>query len=191
RTGVTPDRQVHTHDEHFTHADELPTAPTAHTPGGGFSTTTPTAVTSANQLHANLKPPVTHSFVTGIDRELRAHFALQVNYSYTKTTDLFGNLSANITPRTGVTLADYSAGPVLTGTLPDGTAYSVPTYVANGAKVVAGGLGFLTTTVPGYSTDYHGLEIALLKRMSDRWMGRVAFSYNNAREHFALAEGRY
>src|SRR5438093_1400233 len=189
--GFATYRWVDTNGDHFAQADEVLTAPGALTSGGGFSPTNPTAVTSANQLDANLKPPVTHSFVTGIDRELRAHFALQVNYSYTKTTDLFGNLSANITPRTGVTLADYSAGPVLTGTLPDGTAYSVPTYVANGAKVVAGGLGFLTTTVPGYSTDYHGLEIALLKRMSDRWMGRVAFSYNNAREHFALAEGRY
>ena len=189
--GFATYRWVDTNGDHFAQGDEVLTALGALTSGGGFSPTNPTAVTSANQLDANLKPPVTHSFVTGIDRELRPHFALQVNYSYTKTTDLFGNLSANITPRTGVTLADYSAGPVLTGTLPDGAAYSVPTYVANGAKVVAGGLGFLTTSVPGYSTDYHGLEIALLKRMSDRWMGRVAFSYNNAREHFALAEGRY
>jgi hypothetical protein len=129
--------------------------------------------------------------VAGVDRELIPHFAVQVNYSYTKTTDLFGNNSAAITPRTGVTLADYSAGPVLTGTLPDGVSYSVPTFVANGAKVVAGGLGFLTTTVPGYSTDYHGVEVALLKRMSNRWMGRVGLSFNNAREHFASADGRY
>ena len=114
-----------------------------------------------------------------------------MNYSYTRTTDLFGNNSANITPRVGVTLADYSAGTVLTGTLPDGAAYSVPTFVANGAKVVAGGGGFLTATVPGYSTDYHGLEVALVKRMSNRWMGRVGFSFNNAREHFASDAGRY
>jgi len=189
--GFATYRWVDTNGDHFAQTDEVLTSLGALTSGGGFNPTNPTAVTSANQLDANLKPPVTHSFVTGIDRELLPHFALQVNYSYTKTTDLFGNLSANITPRTGVTLADYSAGPVLTGTLPDGATYSVPTYVANGAKVVAGGLGFLTTTVPGYSTDYQGLEVALLKRMSDRWMGRVALSYNNAREHFALTEGRY
>ena len=36
---------------------------------------------------------------------------LQVNYSYTNTTNLFGNYSANITPRVGVALSDYSAGP--------------------------------------------------------------------------------
>jgi hypothetical protein len=67
----------------------------------------------------------------------------------------------------------------------------VPTFVANGTKVVAGGGGFLTTTIPGYSTDYHGIELALVKRLSKGWMGRVGVSYNNAREHFASAAGRY
>ena len=91
-----------------------------------------------------------------------------------------------------MTLADYSAGPTLTGTLPDGTTYSVPTFVANGAKVVAGGGGFLTTTVPGYSTDYHGVEVALVKRLSQRWMGarrRVLQQRPRALQH--RAAGRY
>ena len=57
--------------------------------------------------------------------------------------------------------------------------------------MVAGGLGFLTTVVPGYSTDYHGVELSLVKRLSSRWMGRVAFSVNNAREHFADPAGVY
>jgi hypothetical protein len=183
-------RWVDTNGDHFAQADEVLTNQRL-TQAGGFNPANPTAVTSANQLDSNLKPPMTDSFVAGVDRELMPHFALQLNYSYTRTTDLFGNLSANITPRVGVTLADYSAGPVLTGTLPDGAPYSVPTFVANGTKVVAGGGGFLTTTVPGYSTDYHGLELALVKRLSKGWMGRVGFSYNNAREHFASDAGRY
>jgi hypothetical protein len=161
------------------------------TQGGGFNPGNPTAVVSANQVDPNLKAPRTDSFVAGVDRELMPNVALQVNYSYTRTTDLFGNLAASITPRVGVTLADYSAGPTLTGTLPDGTSYSVPTFVANGAKVVAGGGGFLTTTVPGYSTDYHGVEVAFVKRLSKGWMGRVGFSLNNARDHFESAAGRY
>jgi hypothetical protein len=161
------------------------------TQGGGFNPLAPTSVTSANQIAADLKAPITHSFVAGVDRELMGNLALQMNYSYTRTTTLFGNATANITPRTGVTLADYSAGPVLTGTLPDGAAYSVPTYVANGTKVVAGGLGFLTTTVPGYYIDYNGVEVALIKRLSNRWMGRLGFGYNNAREHFSDPAGRY
>ena len=183
-------RWVDLNGDHFAQDNEVLTDQRL-TQGGGFNPNNPTAVTSANQLDPNLKAPITHSFVAGIDRELMPHLALQANYSYTRTTDLFGNLSANITPRTGVTLADYTPGTVLTGTLPDGTSYSVPTYVANGAKVVAGGLGFLTTTVPGYTTDYHGVEVALVKRLSNRWMGRVSFAVNNAREHFSTEAGRY
>ena len=183
-------RWVDTNGDHFAQASEINTA-TRLTQAGGFNPANPTAVTSANQLDPNLAAPITQSFVTGVDRELMPQVALQVNYSYTKTTDLFGNLAANITPRVGVTLADYTAGTVLTGVLPDGVSYSVPTYVANGAKVVAGGGGFLTTTVPGYTVDYHGFEAALVKRLSKGWMGRVSFGYNNAREHFSDVAGRY
>jgi Carboxypeptidase regulatory-like domain/TonB-dependent Receptor Plug Domain len=183
-------RWVDKNSDHFAQADEVLTDQRL-TQGGGFNPANPTAVTSANQLDPKLRAPRTHSFVAGVDRELMPNLAVQMNYTYTRTTDLFGNATANITPRTGVTLADYSAGPVLTGTLPDGAAYSVPTYVANGAKVVAGGLGFLTTTVPGYYTDYNGIEVALLKRLSSHWMGRVGFAYNNAREHFSDPAGRY
>jgi len=183
-------RWVDANSDHFAQADEV-LLDQRLTQGGGFNPVNPTSVTSANQLDPNLKAPLTHSLVVGVDRELMPNLAVQMNYTYTRTTDLFGNATANITPRTGVTLADYSAGPVLTGTLPDGAAYSVPTYVANGAKVVAGGLGFLTTTVPGYYTDYNGVEVALLKRLSNHWMGRVGFAYNNAREHFSDPAGRY
>jgi hypothetical protein len=183
-------RWVDANSDHFAQADEV-LIDQRLTQGGGFNPANPTAVTSANQLDPKLRAPQTHSFVAGVDRELMPNLAVQMNYTYTRTTDLFGNATANITPRTGVTLADYSAGPVLTGTLPDGAAYSVPTYVANGAKVVAGGLGFLTTTVPGYYTDYNGVEVALLKRLSNHWMGRVGFAYNNAREHFSDPAGRY
>jgi len=183
-------RWVDKNSDHFAQADEVLTDQRL-TQGGGFNPANPTAVTSANQLDPKLRAPQTHSFVAGVDRELMPNLAVQMNYTYTRTTDLFGNATANITPRTGVTLADYSAGPILTGTLPDGAAYSVPTYVANGAKVVAGGLGFLTTTVPGYYTDYNGIEVAVLKRLSNHWMGRVGFAYDNAREHFSDPAGRY
>jgi len=161
---------------------------------GGFNPDNPTSVTSANVLDPNLKSPKTSSIVVGIDRELRPNLAAQVNYSYTMTTDLFGNFSGSITPRVGVVPGpngDYTAGPVLTGTLPDGSVYSVPTFIPIAAKVTAGGNGFLQTNIPGYKTDYHGLEFSLVKRLANKWMGRVAFSFNNARDHYDTAAGLY
>ena len=69
-------------------------------------------------LDPNLKAPVTSSFVAGIDRELMPNLAVDVNYSYTRTTRLFGNFTGTITPRVGVTLADYAPGSGFSGTLP-------------------------------------------------------------------------
>ena len=65
----------------------------------------------------------------------------------------------------------------------------MPTFIPNAAAITAGGNGFLTTNIPGFSTDYNGLELGMVKRLSNKWMGRVGFSWNNAREHFDAAAG--
>jgi hypothetical protein len=183
-------RWVDTNGDHFAQAGEVDLNQPI-TAAGGFNPAAPTAVRSANTLDPNLKAPKTSSFVAGVEREIRANLAVNVNYSYTRTTDLFGNFTGRITPRVGVTLADYASGSGFAGTLPDGTPYNVATFIPNAAKVTAGGNGFATTNIPDYATDYHGLELSLVKRLSNRWMARAAFSWNNAREHFASASGIY
>jgi len=169
--------------DHFAQADEVQLNQFV-AAANGFNPANPTAVTSSNVLDPNLKAPVTQSFVAGFDRELLGNLAVQINYTRTRTTNLLGNATASVTPRVGVTLADYTPGPTLTGTLPDGSTYSVPTFVPVQANVTAGGNGFLLTNWNGYSTDYNGLELSLVKRLSNRWMARVAFSSNDAREHY-------
>ena len=59
--------------------------------------------------------------------------AVGVNYSYTRTSRLFGNFAGTITPRTGVTLADYTPGSGFSGTIPldGGVPYNVATYIPN------------------------------------------------------------
>jgi hypothetical protein len=177
--------------DHFAQANEVDLNQFI-TAAGGFNPANPTAVTSANRLDPNLKAPVTSSLVAGVDRELLPNLAVQVNYSYTRTEDLFGNFTGTITPRVGVGRNDYAPGSGFSGTIPVlGGTYNVPTFIPNQAAITAGGNGFLTTNVPGYYTDYHGLELGLSKRLSNRWMGRVGLSWNNAREHFDDANGMY
>jgi hypothetical protein len=176
--------------DHFAQANEVNLNEFI-TAAGGFNPANPTAVTSANVLDPDLKAPRTTSMVFGLDREVANNLAVTANYSYTKTTDLFGNFSGTITPRVGVTLADYAPGSGFTGTLPDGSTYNVPTWIPNAAKIAAGGNGFVTTNVPGYSTGYHGVEVGLTKRLSNKWMGRAGFSWNNATEHFDGPDGIY
>ena len=78
--------------------------------------------------------------------------AVTANYSYTKTTDLFGNFTGAITPRNGVGRGDYTPGSGFTGTLPDGTPYNVATWIPSATAIAAGNNGFMTTNVPGYFT---------------------------------------
>lgn len=183
-------RWVDTNGDHFAQASEVDLNQFI-SAAGGFNPANPTAVTSANVLDPDLKAPRTTSVVIGFDRELLPNLAFSTNYSYTQTTDLFGNFSGTITPRVGVTLADYRPGSGFTGTLPDGQPYSVATWIPSQAAITAGGNGFLTTNVPGFSTRYNGVDIGLNKRLSNRWMGRVAFSWNDATEHFDGPEGVY
>ena len=77
------------------------------------------------------------------------------------------------------------AGPVLTGTLPNGQSFSVQTWIPDSAKIAANGNGRILTNYDGYSSRYHGLELSLIKRMSDRWMARVGAAWNNATEHYS------
>jgi hypothetical protein len=158
----------------------------------GFNRNNPTAVTSANVIDPNLKSPTTDSFVAGIEHELRPNLSVQTNYSYTRVTNLFGNLFGSITPRVGVPLGTgYAPGVGFSGTLPDGTPYSVATYIPNQALLNTGGGGFLETNVPGYYTDNQGIEFALTRRMTGKWMGRLSLAFNNAREHFDSPKGVY
>ena len=182
--GVAVYRWADANGDHLPSADEVLTNQFLGV-ANGFNAANPTAVTSANRIDPDLKAPSTQTFVAGLDRELRANLAVSVNYTYTRTTDLLGNATFSVTPRVGVSPADYTPGPTLTGTLPDGSSYSVPTFIPNQAKVTAGGSGFLLTNWSGYYTDYHGVELSAVKRLSNRWMGRVGIALNNAREHYA------
>ncbi|MEO8680421.1 MAG: hypothetical protein ABI665_15320, partial [Vicinamibacterales bacterium] len=183
-------RWVDTNSDHFAQANEV-LLDQFITAAGGFNPANPTAVTSANQLDPDLKAPKTTSVVVGVDHELMNNLAVTVNYSYTRTSDLFGNFTGTITPRVGVGRGDYAPGSGFTGTLPDGTAFNVPTFIPNTAAITAGGNGFLTTNVPGFHTGYSGVEVSLNKRLSNRWMGRIGVSFNDATEHFDDPNGMY
>src|SRR5207245_1637217 len=63
--------------------------------------------------------------------------------------------------------------------------FTAVTYSANPALVSAGNGGRLRTNRPGYDTVFSGAEVTLTKRLSNKWMGRVAFSFNDWTEHFS------
>lgn len=148
--------------------------------GGGFNRLNPTAVTSANRIDPNLTAPIGNGVVIGLDRELMPNFAVQLNYTWSKGTNL------TWTPFIGLTAADYAAGTPLTGTLRDGTAYNIPTFIPNQAKVDAVGSGRFLTNYPGYANKFNGFEVSVNKRMSNKWQMRLAAAWNNATEVYDM-----
>ncbi|HKT78740.1 MAG TPA: TonB-dependent receptor [Vicinamibacterales bacterium] len=191
-TGSTPGSITYVwndaNGDHLAQTQEVDT--TQRISSAGIDATNPAFITTPNKVDRDLKAPVTSSFVAGVERELMPNVTVRVDYTYSRTSNLFGNMTGNITPRNNVTLAEYvpaTASPV-TGTLPDGTPYSINVFAP---PATATNVGFLTTNVPGYYSDYHGFEVNLVKRLADKWMGRLTMGFNNAREHFSDPAGVY
>lgn len=149
--------------------------------GGGFNTANPTAVTSANRIDPDFQAPTSVGVIVGIDRELMPDLGLAVNYTRTRVTN------HPMFPFIGLTTADWAPIAPLTGTTSDGVSYNIPLFVPNAAKVAANGGGRLLTNFDDYATTFDGVELALTKRMSNRWMARVAVAWNNPREHYDMA----
>ena len=53
----------------------------------------------------------------------------------------------------------------------------------------ANNFGVLLSNRPGYKRNYSGLELTAVKRLSNKWMGRVGFGYNNWTESFDGTDG--
>ena len=149
--------------------------------GGGFNTASPTSVTSANQIDPDFKAPTSMGIIVGVDRELLPNFAVSVNYTHSRVTN------HPMFPFIGVTTADWAPTAPLTGTTADGVAYNVPLFIPDAAKVAANGGGRLLTNFDDYATTFDGIEMSLNKRMSNRWMARVAAAWNNPQEHYDMA----
>jgi len=162
-------------------------------PGGvlysfGVDPSNPTAVAApVNKVDRNRDPKHDHEFVLGIDRELGPSFAIGAAYTWRKADNwtyrprLSGPCGSEITlgscPIIGP--GSYTAGTPVTRNGFTGVPYSPDVALVN-----AGSGGRIRTNRPDYTTTFNGLELTLTKRLTNKWMGRVAFSYNDWVENF-------
>ena len=149
--------------------------------GGGFNTANPTSVSSANRIDPDFKAPTSLGFIVGIDRELIADLGVSVNYTQSRVTN------HPMFPFIGLTTADWAATTPLTGTTADGVAYDMPRFIPDATKVAANGGGRFLTNFDDYATTFQGVELSINKRMSNRWMARLAASWNNPQEQYEMA----
>jgi hypothetical protein len=133
-----------------------------------------------NQIDPDLSSPRTHEVVAGVDRELMANFGVSLSYTWRRYNNVIWPLTQ--LPVVGVTSADYDLDGTIDATLPDGTHVSAPYYALRESSAPVGG-GSITENRDGYHRAFRGLEFSATKRLSNRWMGRFGFSWNNEREY--------
>jgi hypothetical protein len=143
----------------------------------GFDPNNPTRLSTVNAVDPNVKAPITHEFLIGMDKELLPNFSVSGTFTYRKMLDLIWD------PLTGVKSSDYTQTGTLTGNIAELGAFSVPLYGLRSAAVPAGG-GETETNRAGYHQRYLGFEFSAVKRMSNHWMARLGFSTNDWREYF-------
>jgi len=156
--------------------------------------------TPTNGVNPRLNAPRTNEFIVGVDQELFANFAVGVNYTNRKSTNqLYAPLHV-FDPATGRVLNsnDYVQYTTLSGVTPDGIVYNQPVYQANPAVLNALGYctaygtadqscsalsGAYTFNRANFDTTYQGVELVVTKRLSDKWMARGSFVWNDNKQN--------
>jgi hypothetical protein len=151
-----------------------------------FDPNNPSSTVGAIRPDYDMKPPKTDEFIIGGERELMSDFTIGVNYTYRKYTDfLWTRYEKHQGQEDWYTSADYEVGGTAGGFSgatqpPNNTPTGLPgtTYYRVKAGVAPPVFGVLTTR-PDYVQKYHGIELTANKRMSNNWMMRGSFSFND------------
>jgi hypothetical protein len=149
---------------------------------------------TVSKIDRDRKPRSDDEFIVGLDRELGASFAAGVAFTYRKmdnwsaTYRFKGACATPLEPTKDscplMAASDYTQNAPVTS-----NGYTGFTYSPNAALVTAGRGGNLLTNRDGYDTSYKGLEFTLNKRLSNKWMARVAFSLADWTQNVDLAVG--
>jgi hypothetical protein len=125
--------------------------------------------------------------ILGLDHELAPNFAVGIAGTYRRGTDWDTRLRIGAECGSAPTLDNCrTLGPNdYTPNAPSSAnGYTSNTFSPNSTLVTAGGGGRLRTNRDGYYTTFKGLELTAVKRLSNKWMARMAFSFNDWTENW-------
>ncbi len=149
-------------------------------PPVNFNPARPTDPVSPHAVDPNLEAETTDEIVIGMDHELMPNFAVGVAYTYRRYDNFYFNTRYDSATGRILNRDDYVFDHNNTGTLPDGTPFSVPVY-ATTVRPVPPGNYFLNR--PDYTQTFNGAELTLTKRLSNGWMARASAAWNDAKQH--------
>ena len=133
-------------------------------------------LSTVNQIDENYTAPRDLELLAGIEHELAPNFAVGATYTYRRTT------RTPYSPYIGLNNTDWVPCDSVSSNGFTGPCQDVGPV--NSAALEANGFGRIATNRPDYHRSYSGLELTAVKRLSNRWMGRVGFGYNNWTESF-------
>jgi hypothetical protein len=136
-----------------------------------------------NRIDPDLKPNRTHEVVLGLERELVPNLAASLAYTWQKTSDLTAMQTTlpSWYPWVGINSSrDYSLGETVCENGQCATPYVLNSVALLRPEVTG---GFYSTNRDDYSWTYNGIEASLTKRLSNKWMGRVSFAWNDLVEN--------
>jgi hypothetical protein len=153
----------------------------------------PADTSSPNRIDPKLSAPHTDELIVGVDHELLPNLAVGVAYTHRKFKDFVWGAPYYKDTNTILTRADYelagilaNTDPLRSGQTPDPIAYSEPYYRISQSVLDAHNgdppRGFFYTNRPDYDQTFDGVDFTITKRLSNRWMLRGWFSYNDHKQ---------
>lgn len=143
----------------------------------GFDPDNPNAASSPNQIDPNIEAVVTEELILGVEHAFLPEFVGGFTLTWRQADDYYDSIGlyrdegGNLVQ---LQASDYVQEDTLTGTLPDGTAYSVPVYSVRDGLTDTGGVYWTNTD---RSTEYIGYTLSATKRLSNKWMLRAHLTY--------------
>ena len=161
----------------FVQAAEVDTTVPFLTKSAAFDPANPTSFSSPGRVDSDIKNDRTREFIVGFQQELMRNLGVEVNYIWRKydqfTWSDRDNWDAN-------SMQAFTFTPTCTG-----KAICVGPVTYYRPSTVALPSPFLRTNQPDRYRNYNGVELALVKRYSGRWMGNFSVAYNDAKDYWA------
>ena len=149
--------------------------------GGNYDWQNPSAKgTSPGNIDPNLSDDYTNEVLVGFDKQIGTKFAVSASYIWRKYSNFRWNLN------TGWSSANYSAASFTppASTCPAGARCPTSEYFEPTSVVPT---TYTLTNRPDYWRGFQGFEVSARKRMANRWLANVSYSYNDAPVHYDSA----
>ena len=143
----------------------------------GFDAAAPAALVAPTRIDPDLEAVITNELILSLEHAFMPELVGNFTVTWRQADDYYSNIPLYRDENGNevlVTRDDYVLDGTVSGTLPDGTAVSVPVFEVRPGLEDTGGVLWTNTD---RSTEYLGLTAGVTKRLSDKWMLRAHFTY--------------